>query len=532
MSQNNYCYYYEYVESEGNELFTTVCLPDKVGKFPTIIYRCPYQDYSVGMTDDESAKRIFDDFARGKSTKEYKWVENGYAIVFQHCRGTGKSGGEFIPYIHEREDGLNLQEWVRKQSFYNGELYLAGSSYTSTVHFATAPFADDIKAAVFIVQDCERYNIVYRNGFFKIGLHGGWYVEQYKKKNILSKNYTIDSYKTLPLIDFSKTVFGETAEDFNELLLHPDKSDEFWNTRLGGAETRYAVKHANIPILFVAGFYDIYTGGAFDMWNSLDDETRSKSVLMVHPFDHSEGNNYGPQPIEFENSQVKNIVSDYLINWFESARGKSEFPLEKGKITYYELFGRGWCTDDFKTPEKQLEFTLGEGEREYVYNPYNPATFKGGLSTNFGGAQWQDEPNSRYDILSFFTPEFEEDTTINGKIRAKLRVKSDCEDTCFYVRLSLCKEEGYYGLRDDINQISNFNPDYKPGEEIDMEFTFDEHAFVVHKGEKIRIDVSSSAFPHYVPHTNCKGNFALQTTAKIAHNTVILNESNITLSVK
>lgn len=528
MSDKKYIYYYEYVESEGNELFTAVCLPDKSGKFPTIIYRCPYEDYSLNMSDDEAAKVIFDCYGIGEKGG-YDWVKRGYAVVFQHCRGTGKSTGEFLPYINEREDGLCLQDWIRKQSFYNGELYLTGGSYSTTIHYATAPFADDIKAAVFNVQDCERYNIVYRNGFFKVGLHGDWCVQHYKKKKILNKNYTVDSYKTLPLIDFSKTVFGETAEDFNELLLHPDKSDEFWNTRLGGEETRNAVKHANIPILFVTGFYDIYTGGIFDMWNSLDEETRSKSVLLVHPFGHGDGNDYLNQPIVFEEGAVKNIVGEYFTAWIDAARGKGNFPLEKGKITYYELFGRGWSTDEFKTPENQLRFTLGEGKREYVYNPYNPATFKGGLSTNFGGAQWQDEPDSRYDILSFFTPEFEEDTTISGKIRAKLRVKSDCEDTCFYVRLSLCKEEGYYGLRDDINQISNFCPDYKPGEEIDMEFIFDEHAFVVHKGEKIRIDVSSSAFPHYVPHTNQRGNFALQTTAKIAHNTIILDKSSITL---
>ena len=64
-----------------------------------------------------------------------------------------------------------------------------------------------------------------------------------------------------------------------------------------------------------------------------------------------------------------------------------------------------------------------------------------------------------------------------------------------------------------------------------MEFSFDEHAFVVRKGEKIRIDISSSAFPHYVPHTNLRGPFAEQTTAKVANNTVVLEESYIELPI-
>ena len=101
----------------------------------------------------------------------------------------------------------------------------------------------------------------------------------------------------------------------------------------------------------------------------------------------------------------------------------------------------------------------------------------------------------RNDIITIYTPEFTEDTFVKGKIKARLKVKSDCSDTCFYIRISLCKIEGDYGLRDDINQISNFCADYTPNTEIEMDFFFDEHAFVIKKGEKLRIDISSSAFP-------------------------------------
>ena len=64
-----------------------------------------------------------------------------------------------------------------------------------------------------------------------------------------------------------------------------------------------------------------------------------------------------------------------------------------------------------------------------------------------------------------------------------------------------------------------------------MTFSFDEHAFVIRKGEKMRVDISSSAYPHYVPHTNQKGLFSVQTTAKIAENIVILDESYVELPV-
>ena len=279
--------FYEYLEIDNEKLFTAVFLPEKSGKFPTVIMRTPY----VGTAETEA------EFCARKINGFTSWLENGYAVVYQHCRGRGLSSGDFIPYVQEREDGLLLQDWIRKQSFYNGEQYLYGGSYTSTVHFVTAPFAEDIKGAVLEAQDCERYNIMYRNGFFKMGLHGDWYIRNYKKKSNLQSNYTPASYHTLPLSDFSKTVFGEPSEDLDEKLKHPDKNDPFWRTRPGGIEAHEAIKHANIPILLHTGFYDIYTGGVFDMWNGLDAQTKAKSALLVHPFEHGRaGKN---QPIFF-----------------------------------------------------------------------------------------------------------------------------------------------------------------------------------------------------------------------------------------
>ena len=513
--------YYTYLSVDGAEIFTVVCLPDREGKYPTIITRSPYVESEDPLTEAEIAA------ARCRSNA---WLlREGYAVVSQHCRGRGKSGGFCIPYIHEREDGLFLQEWIRQQDFYNGELYLFGESYTSSVHFVTAPFAPDIKGAVLSVQDCERYNCNYRNGFFKMGLHGEWYVNMYKKKSLPKKNYTTDSYRMLPLSSFSETVFLEKAADFDAILAHPDRNDPFWETRYGGGEAHNAIRTAGIPILLVTGFYDIYTGGVFDMWRGLDEATRALSALAVHPFHH--GGRGETQPINFENGTVAAAFGEYKLAWFESIRHGTPPPIPRGKVSYYKLFDEKWCCDDFYDAATRRRIPLGQGRHDYTYNPYAPATFPGGLSANFGGNAWQDPPNSRYDILSILTPTFSEDTYVKGKMTARLCVASDCEDTCFYLRLSLEKEEGYYGLRDDITAISRYAPAYRPGDEITLDFSFDEHAFLIKAGERLRIDISSSAFPHYVPHTNTRGLFSEATSAKVAHNSVFLDGSYLELPI-
>ena len=259
--------YYQHLQVDGAELFTIICLPNDKDKFPTVIFRSPYVDEEESVSEQQ--------LCLDKAEANKFLLDNGYAVVIQHCRGRGKSTGDCIPYIYEREDGLCLHNWVREQKFYNGELYLCGGSYTAAVHFVTAPFASDIKGAVLEIYDCERYNCNYRNGFYKIGLHGMWYYGMYKRKTMPEKNISNQSFNHLPLKDMSNFVLGEKAEDFDEILMHPNKDDPFWRTRFGGGESHDAIKHAKIPILLVTGFYDVFIGGIFDMWNGLYESTKS-----------------------------------------------------------------------------------------------------------------------------------------------------------------------------------------------------------------------------------------------------------------
>lgn len=90
------------IKSEGIDLFTVVITPAAEGKFPTIITRSPYVDAAEHKTDEQVALE--------KAEEVAAYTNAGYAVVHQHCRGRGKSEGDCVPYIHEREDGLALQE--------------------------------------------------------------------------------------------------------------------------------------------------------------------------------------------------------------------------------------------------------------------------------------------------------------------------------------------------------------------------------------------------------------------------------------
>ena len=83
-------------------------------------------------------------------------------------------------------------------------------------------------------------------------------------------------------------------------------------------------------------------------------------------------------------------------------------------------------------------------------------------------------------------------------------------ETCYYANMERM-------ILDDGETVINF----------EMGFGL----YLEYKGEKIRIDISSSASPHYVRHTNNKGLYSEQKTVKIALNTVILDESYIELPI-
>ncbi len=512
------------------ELYTMVILPDDGGgRFPTIIQRSPYS------SPNESP-----DFFKD-------WDLHGYAMVFQHCRGTGKSKGICVPYVNERRDGLELLDWIRKQDFYNGELFLMGSSYLSSVHFSyidTNP--PDVKGAFLAVQDTNRYNILYRNGFFKTGLHGRWSITMYKRNMEVERNYCHEIWQTRPIAGITKSIFNETVPQFEEEYLHPDPSDHFWQTPEGGSDYADACNKCSFPILLATSFYDLYLDGVFDMWKSLTPERRRSCALIVTPFEHA----FNPPPRtepsplpDFENGRLSEVCPNFEYIWFDHCRkGTPLHFFEKGSITYYRLFDKKWLTaPELENSPCPRKFYLAQnrtlqpskpsdvGEITYTYNPYSPAPFAGGVCNSFGGIQVQAEPNSRYDIISFLSEPFTEETVCEGRMAAELHCRSTAPDTCFYLRLDLVRNGVAIPLRDSIDSLCRIEKDYVIGSERIIKCTFSPHAFKLLHGDVLRLDVSSSCVPHYHTHTNRKGVQTLQTGADICRNTIITGISSVTI---
>lgn len=399
---------------------------------------------------------------------------------------------------------------------------MLGSSYLSSAHYATAPFAPDIKGAVLGYQDCDNYNICYRNGFFKKALYGAWYAGVYCQKTLPERNCTPETFDILPFSEFSRTVFGMPEPSFDDILYHPYREEDYWGPK-------NIVHDAGIPILFTTGFYDIYTGGVFQMWDTLDSDMREISALLVSPYGH--GDDPGEVPL-FPNAKLSERFGDYVTAWFNHIRFDTALPFGTGNITYYRMFDERWQCEPALRTERRMTLPMGAQKVSYVYDPANAPEFPGGLSTNFGGAKFQPPPNFRDDVKSIYTQPFSADVFVKGRMEAQLCVRSNQEDTCFLIRISLSSDDGDFGLRDDIVSLCMQLGNYCPGSKAILSFCFDEHAFRIQKGQRLRIDIASADNLHYVRHINQKGLFSKQVSAVPAYNEVFLEDSFLTLPVE
>ena len=159
------------------------------------------------------------------------------------------------------------------------------------------------------------------------------------------------------------------------------------------------------------------------------------------------------------------------------------------------------------------------------YDPLDPPGFsaEGTFLKNF---------ENRPDVISIDTPPLDKDVFVKGQMKAVLTVTSNCPDTSFYMCISIKKPQGDYVLRHDITSLGYQLGEYRPNSQVSLTFCFDEHAFLVKKGESLRIDIAATDNNTYVCHTNQKGPYYLQTKTTIATNKVDLGSSVLILPLE
>jgi uncharacterized protein len=228
-------------------------------------------------------------------------------------------------------------------------------------------------------------------------------------------------------------------------------------------------------------------------------------------------------------------------------RSETDWPLPDLQPTAYYLHGDGRLA-----PEQQ---TAREHSLSYEFDPDHPVPSIGGTITSGepvmrGGAYDQREgPRffgsrepylplaKRSDVLVFETPPLAAEVELTGPVTARLWIESNCLDTDFTIKLidvyppSHDYPEGFaMNITDGILRAryrrSWEKPELlRPGTVAGITVEAFPSSNLFQRGHRIRLDVSSSNFPHFDVNPNTGAPEGTGSTRRIARNRLYLDRN-------
>jgi len=287
--------------SDGVHLATDVYLPGQNGKptpgrYPVILERTPYGKSKTSRGEiDRGARTQLD----RREVAEF-FVRHGYVVIYQDCRGRGKSEGEFTKYLSEGRDGVDTINWIREQSWCNGSIGMMGLSYAAHTQTAPAAFAPVGLSA--LVVDC---------GGFSSGYHWGMRQGGALELRQATWAYTHAKASSAAVADPSVRAALE-AEDlpswFRALPWRPGASPlkwvpeyenylfeqwrngtfgEYWKKNGIYLRDSYA-KLAQIPQIHLSGWYDTYVATAVENFVGVTEQRNAPARLIIGPWTHGD----------------------------------------------------------------------------------------------------------------------------------------------------------------------------------------------------------------------------------------------------
>lgn len=513
---------------DGARLKTVCHLPSGTGSFPTVLMRSCYPEQQPFLT---------------LQGEEYS--RRGFAFVYQWCRGTGGSEGEWEPNVHERQDGLDTLHWLTEKEF-SGNIGYMGDSYLALTGWCMADAVPvQVKSMYLGVYGTDRFVSAYKDGLFRQDILTAWAMGN---AGVPIEADILESYRYRPQREVDEQLWGVRLPWYRDWITATERSDPYWQQGFWKMLKDIPSK-VKIPVYIREGWYDHHLGSALVTCQDLSEEARRHSTLQIGPWNHG----YAPAVVHQKTENLKDDSVQAPLTWFYETLVKGELP-EKA-VYSYRIGADSWKQyESFPPPVKEKKsfylsmcsfeenrqgnrvYRLAESPQEqrrevsYVYNPENTAFAHGGESLfchmEQVGSLEQREPGGRDDEISFLSGPLALGFSFCGAIQVKLYVSSDAEDTSFYVKVMEVFADGTaVNIRGGITTLafrggSDSRQIYRPGEIVPLDISMWDVDWQVQRGSRIRVDISSSYFPEYALHSNRAGGWSVQTDHMKARQTL------------
>ena len=457
------------------------------------------------------------------------FAQRGYIYIIQFSRGVGGSEGIWEPNIHERDDGIDMMNWLNDQPWAQS-IGFFGESYLALTGWAMIDaLPPKVKGMYLSVYGTNRFVSAYNDGLFRQDILTAWAMGNAGTAITADR---IESFKYRPQIRVDEELWGGKLPWYRELISHTDFSDSYWQEGFWSI-LRSNPSKVNIPVVIEEGWYDHHLGSALSGYNEMSEEAKKHCLVRIGAWKH------GKEPALNGHScrSLDNASILPVFCWFEQLLKKNEEP-KHGTSLY--VIGQDRWLEDTAWPSSGYSMALyldtehsslgspaeQEKYKAFIYDPQNPVPSYGAESCFSSmqaiGSLKQPDMNYREDVVSFISEPFEKDTLILGKINADIYVSSDAEDTAFSIKVMEVFEDGSaYNIRSGITTLayrghSSSRQTYAPDTVVKINIETWDIAWEIQKGSRIRLDVSSSDFPQYNIHSNTPGVWSFQTEVKKA----------------
>jgi uncharacterized protein len=554
---------------DGTVLRADIFRTDSADSHPVLLIRNPYGEPMV------------------RTAPVLPAIEAGFAVVVQHCRGTGASDGDFVAFESEAADGMDTIEWCARQPWCDGTVAMYGPSYLGMVQFAAAVQAPAaLRGLVPVVTPADyHWGLAYRQGAFQLGQALAWHSlkagQALAYRALAGQDVSSDmrelrglmadpaaGYAHLPLRD--APAVSRILPSWRNWLDHEER-DGYW-TALSYAGTRDRVA---APALHIGGWFDLFLGGTLDNFAAVSqrgatERARRGQRLIIGPWSHADrSGNVGELHFGAFASDVaiglEQLTIGFLRDSVRPGSPGSEVPAGP-RVRLFVMGDNVWRDEDewplartrwerwyLRSHGSLAPSAPGESDppSRYVHDPRDPVPTVGGATLLTGGpgaVSWLPGPRdqrgveARPDVLSFTSEPLAADLEVTGPVSVTLHAATSAADTDFTAKLvdvwpdgrALSVTDGIVRAR--YHRGNGLADPITPGRVYEYTIDLIATSQVFKAGHRLRVDVASSNFPCFDrnPGNGAPAAIATEADFVVAEQTIrhdAAHSSHITLPV-